>query len=398
MKRFRKLLIFSLIISIISCNSLTTVLANETKSVETIYRSTLQGTIPKLPTMIPVTYSDNTTKLFPVSWNPISKYSYQIAKDFTITGTIEDLKLPVECIMTVEPTRDLGFDLIRDDTYIWNTLTINNNPNYIVPYELGKKIYDTLGYYKYKYGIHASFTAISLKDYTTLSYNADLEYSPASTLKAPYALYVYKEIAKGNLSLDDYVTYQDYFWEVSSGIIKYSPPGTKWSLRDILFYTLNISDNTGYYMLRSKGGLYGYSEMLNNLGCVTPNPWYAWSKVTPHDLSVLWNEIYNFSFTCSEGELLLDTLINAEYNFIKEGLGTYEKVAHKSGFNENGYHDSAIIFGNSDPNTEFITNDYILTIMTKTYSYSINKQLLSELAKEIDAIMKDLTVFQNKNS
>ncbi len=371
-------------------------LAPKAISVDNPTRTTNQGSVPYVPTQVFVTYDDGTKKLVNVNWNPISKYSYQIAKDFYIHGTVEGTDLEVKCLIKVNPTRDLGHAIIRDDTYVQNTITVNNNPTYIVPEELRKKIYDTLGYYKNTYGIQASFTAISLKDYTTISYNADEEYPPASTLKAPYSLYMYKEIANKRFTLDTAMAYQECYWEISCGVIKYSAPGTLWSLRNILFQTLNISDNTGYYMLRAMGGCEGYKEMLNSLGCTTPDPYRAWANVTPHDLSVLWNEIYNFSFTCPEGELLMDTLVNAQYNFIKEGLGTYTKVAHKSGFNAKGYHDSAIIFGDSDPNAEFATNDYILTIMTKTYSQYVNNALLTSLAKSIDEVMKDLTSFQNK--
>lgn len=367
-------------------------------SAENIKITIPQGEKPILPIKTFVIYDNNSKISFDVTWEEIDKYSYQIPGEIKVNGIINKLELPVECIINITPTRELGFNLIRDDTYVKDTITVNNNDNYKIPDVLSQRIYDTLLYYKSTYGIQASFTAVSLKDYTTISYNADLKYSPASTLKAPYALYIYKEISKGNLDFDDYVVYKDHFWEISSGIIKYSSPGTKWSLRDILYHTIDISDNTGYYMLRYKGGTKEYKAMLDSLNCSTPNPNDPWGYITPHDLSVIWNEIYNFSFTCEEGELFLDTLINAKYNFIKEGLNSYEKVAHKSGFNNYGYHDSAIIFGDSDPNTQFVTNNYILTIMTKTYSYNVNGQLLSQLSKDIDLIMKDLTIVQNKEA
>ena len=411
-KFFRSLIAFVLFASLFTCTFSTYVLANDEKeteaiatdeskeprpvSVETVTKTTKQGTVPRIPTSLKVSYDDDSSKFVPIKWKPISKYSFQLTKDFYIYGTPVGTDLEAKCLVHVEPTRDLGHDIIRDDTYIKNTITVNNNATYIVPQELTKKIYDTLGYYKNTYGIQASFTAVSLKDYTTISYNADDQYSPASVLKAPYSMYMYKEINNKRFSLDTTMAYQPCYWEISCGTIIYSAPGTLWTLKDILHQTIDISDNTGYYMLRALGGCEGYKEMLDSLGCTTPNPYSAWANVTPHDLSVLWNEIYNFSFTCSEGELFMDTLVNAQYNFIKDGLGTYTKVAHKSGFNAKGYHDSAIIFGDSDPNAEFATNDYIMTIMTKTYSQTVNNELLASLAKEIDAVMKDLTLYQNK--
>ena len=365
-------------------------------SVDNPTRTTNQGCSPYIPTQVTVFYDDGSKKLVKVNWKPISKYAYQFAKDFYIYGDVEGTGLEAKCLVKVTPTRDLGHAIIRDDTYTRDTITVNNNATYQVPKEMAQKVYDTLNYYKKTYGIRASFTTVSLKDYTTISYNADDEFAPASVLKAPYSMYMYKEINNKRFSLDTTMAYQECYWEISCGTIKYSKPGALWSLKNILYHTIDISDNTGYYMLRALGGCEGYREMLNSLGCTTPNPYSAWANVTPHDLSVLWNEIYNFSFTCSEGELFMDTLVNAQYAFIKDALGTYTKVAHKSGFNAKGYHDSAIIFGDSNPNAEFATNDYIMTIMTTTYDKSINNQLLSSLAKELDEIMKDLTLAQNK--
>lgn len=365
-------------------------------SVDNPTRTTNQGCSPYIPTQVTVFYDDGSKKLVKVNWKPISKYAYQFAKDFYIYGDVEGTGLEAKCLVKVTPTRDLGHAIIRDDTYTRDTITVNNNATYQVPKEMAQKVYDTLNYYKKTYGIRASFTTVSLKDYTTISYNADDEFAPASVLKAPYSMYMYKEINNKRFSLDTTMAYQECYWEISCGTIKYSKPGTLWSLKNILYHTIDISDNTGYYMLRALGGCEGYREMLDSLGCTTPNPYSAWANVTPHDLSVLWNEIYNFSFTCSEGELFMDTLVNAQYAFIKDALGTYTKVAHKSGFNAKGYHDSAIIFGDSNPNAEFATNDYIMTIMTTTYDKSINNQLLSSLAKELDEIMKDLTLAQNK--
>lgn len=364
-------------------------------SVSNVHVETTRCTCPLLPDVVDVYYDNGTCTKLPVAWETFDVYSYQVPGTFNVKGTVED-GFSVNCAISVYPTRDDSFSIIRDDTYVRDTITVNNNANYTVPTQLSKSIYNTINYYNDIYGIKTAFTVISLKDYTTISYNADDTFAPASVLKAPYALYIYKEIAKGNLSLDDYVRYQSYFWERGCGIIKESAPGTPWSLKDILFHTINISDNSGYYMLRAKGGVEGYGEMLKDLGCTTIDPARPWSKVSPHDLAILWNEIYNFSFTCPEGELFFNTLVDAEYNFIKNALNSYQKVAHKSGNNDKGYNDCAVVFGDSDPNAEFVTNDYIVVIMTKTYDdQQANKVLLSDLAKDIDLVMKDLTLSQN---
>lgn len=355
--------------------------------IKPIFKTILQGELPTVPSKVEVIRKDESKTFEDVTWIPISKYSYQEVGNFTIMGTVRGTDISAKIFVTVLPTRELGFDIIRDDTYEKNVITVNNS-DYSIPVELSDKIYNTLAIYQKKYGINAAFNVISLKDYTTIGYNADENFPVASTVKGPYALYCYKEIQKGNVSLDDILTYESRFWEVGSGILKNSKVGTKYTFRDVLHYTLNISDNSGYYMaIDHCGGSKGYNNMLNELGCQATS--YKWGTFTPHDLSVIWNEIYNFSFTCEEGEFLLQELLNAKYNFIKDALG-YEKIAHKSGFNAKSYDDAAIVFKNDK------VNDYVVVIMTKaTYSYSINGKFLAELAKEIDAIMQDLTIYQS---
>lgn len=366
-------------------------------ALEEIYITILQGETPAIPETVTATYSDNSQVEVPVLWEPINKYTFETSGEYLFTGIVEDTLLLAQCHISVIPTRDLSLSIISDDKYLPDCITVNNNDNYTIPEHLALEIYDTLDHYKEVYDIQVGFKAISLNDYTTISYNADEAFSPASSIKAPYTLYTFKEISKGNVSFDDELTYHSYLWEKGCGVIRESEPGTKWRLDDVLYHTIHISDNTGYYMLREHCGTENYDAMLKELGCKVLNAYRPWSDMSPHDLSIIWNEIYNFSFTCEEGEILMDALINADFNFIKEGLNSYQKVAHKSGFNEKGQHDSALIFGNSDPSSLFSTNDYILVIMTKkAESYSVNRSLISSLANSIDEIMKDLTIVQNE--
>lgn len=365
-------------------------------ALEELYITILQGETPSIPETVTATYSDNSEVEVPVLWDPIDKYTFQTSGEYVFTGIVEDTQLSAQCHISVIPTRDLGLSIISDDKYLPDRITVNNNDTYTIPEYLSSEIYDTLNHYKEVYDIQVGFKAISLRDYTTISYNANEPFSPASSIKAPYSLYAFKEISKGNVSFDDQLTYYSYLWEKGCGVIRESEPGTKWSLSDVLHYTIDISDNTGYYMLREHCGLENYDQMLKELGCTTLSAYRTWSDMSPHDLSIIWNEIYNFSFTCEEGEMLMDALINADFNFIKEGLNSYQKVAHKSGFNEKGQHDAALIFGETDPNALFPTNDYIIVIMTKkAESYSVNRSLISSLANSIDEIMKDLTIVQN---
>lgn len=340
-----------------------------------------EGDAPDFPQYAIVNYSNGERKELPIKWQEFSPNDIGV---FTVYGIIEELNQEISCNVEVLSKRLFSFDIIRDDTFIANKIIVNNS-DYVVPDDIADKIYNIID----ENNIVTGFYAISLKDYTTIGYNAYLSFHTASTVKAPYALYLMKEINKGEKSLDDRFAYQEKHWEKSSGQIKLFPYGTEFTINDILYYMIHISDNTAYYMIKDYCKYPGYNEMLEELGCQQwMSDWVNWGMFTPHDLAVIWNEIYNFSFECEEGDILLNLLIDAKYNFIKEALNDYTKVAHKSGFNDNGYHDAAIIYGDSSKKES--TDDYIVVIMTQTVTRAKNKVYLSELAQAIDVLMRDL--------
>ena len=340
-----------------------------------------EGDIFTFPQYAVANYSNGESKEFQIKWQEFDTNTVGI---FTVYGIIEELNQEISCNVEVLSKRLFSFDTIRDDTFVANKITVNNS-DYIVPQDIADKIYNIIA----KNNIVTGFYVISLEDYTTIGYNAYLSFHTASTVKAPYALYLLKEVNKREKSLSDKFAYQEKHWEKSSGQIKLYPYGTEFTIEDILYYMIHISDNTAYYMIKDYCKYPGYNEMIEELGCQKwMSNWVNWGMFTPHDLAVIWNEIYNFSFTCDEGELLLNLLIDAKYNFIKDALNDYTKVAHKSGFNDNGYHDAAIVFG--DSSKKEATDDYIVVIMTQTVTRATNKAYLAELARAIDVLMRDL--------
>ncbi len=376
-------------------------------SVSDTFTITDEGKSPELQKYVRVNFDDGSSKFMRVNWDEISEEQYKTPGVFKVHGTLKGMPEPeygTDCTVFVlsetkenaetegsglsdaaAKKREESFSIIRDDVFRYaNTVTANNtlyDPNH----EIINQIYNLIA----SYGINCGFYMIDLDSYATIGYNAESDFDTASTIKAPYCLYLMKEINKGNKSLSDILTYQERFWEISSGVIKFSTPGTQFTVEEVMNYTINISDNTGYYMLKDYGGYEGYNQMLTELGCKT---WLSgginWGKFTPHDLGVIWNEIYNFSMECEEGQYLMNLLINAKYGFIKDGLKKYDKVAHKSGFNDHGYHDAAIIF---DENGEA---KYIMVIMTQTITQATNKVFLAKLAVKLDELMADFYAYQ----
>lgn len=232
------------------------------------------------------------------------------------------------------------------------------------------------------------FYMITLDGKFSIGYNIDKSIPSASTVKAPFSLYSMKQIENGYGTLDEKRVYESKHYCAGSGVIQYSKVGTEYTLEQVLYHTINVSDNTGYYMLQDKFGISGYNDYLESIGCekMKLTGGIRWGYIYPREAALIWNEIYNYSKTSSYGEKLFELFVNAKYNFIKNAYLTkyasldYE-IAHKSGFNPNGRHDQAIVLREDVP--------YFIVITTKPKDNGSEKTFFNNTALILESIMQD---------
>ena len=196
------------------------------------------------------------------------------------------------------------------------------------------------------YGASVSFYIVSLDDGMTIGYNVDKSFETASSIKAPYALYIYKEIEAGNINPDQLISYEEKYYNKGTGIIKKSDFGTTYSVKDLVYYSLNDSDNIAHIMLHKNFGVKGYNDMLKNLGTkqlylTAGNPW---GYTSSRSAALVWQEIYNFSLEGNEGIEFLNILSNGKYNYFKEVMPTIPS-ASKTGFASKDVVETGIVFG-----------------------------------------------------
>ncbi len=227
--------------------------------------------------------------------------------------------------------------------------------NYSMPEDLKTDLINT--FKDYKEG--SSFLVVSLTDGMAFGYNIDQSYSSASTIKAAYALYLYKLLADQKVNFNDEIAYEAKFYNKGTGIIKDSPYGTVYTVKDLIYNMIHESDNSAYLMLLNKYKWDGFNEMLDDLG--TPEIHLSntsrWGKLSCRSSAIIWQEIYRFSKTDQEGKELFDLFLNAKYNYFKEVLPETES-ASKTGFTPTVVHETGIIMDNDNP--------YIVVILSNT--------------------------------
>lgn len=245
-----------------------------------------------------------------------------------------------------------------------------------------------------KFGGKCGFYVVTLDGKFSIGYNIDLSLPAASTVKAPFSLYAVKQIESGNGTFEEMFEYQKKHYHEGSGVIQNYKYGTMFSLEEIVYHTINVSDNTGYYMLQDRFGISGYNDYLEEVGCsnMKLTGGLRWGYIVPRESALIWNEIYNYSKKSEYGAKLFDMFVNAEYNFVKNAyLTEYDsldyEIAHKSGFYKDGRHDTAIVLLEDTP--------YFITIITKPDGHGRDKTYFNNTALILEDIMNE---YASRNS
>ena len=169
--------------------------------------------------------------------------------------------------------------------------------------------------------------------------------------------------------------------------LKDKPVNGKYSVRELVEYSIVYSDNVAHNMLMDK---YGRSNMLlfwkdkGTKAIFTENS--NWGVLNASDASIYMEELYNFYLNNNEyGLELLNIFFNAKTKFITSRNGY--KVANKSGWSGSAIHDVAIVFadnpyivvglsnlGNTDEYGSYFNkvSDFAYRLHTEYWKYKMN--------------------------
>lgn len=183
-------------------------------------------------------------------------------------------------------------------------------------------------------------------------HNKSKRYKSASTTKLPVVTCAYQMAADGRLNLDDMMTYTQKYYYAGSGIIRYQPEGSSYSIRQLVQYAVKHSDNIAYNMLRAKIGDKNLYDYIYSIKALFVN------NFNSEEISVYLDALYTFAQENGElGEDFLSFFIDTEFEERIPAATPQLDVAHKVGMLplEHIYHDAAIVYDK---------HPYILVIMT----------------------------------
>ena len=205
---------------------------------------------------------------------------------------------------------------------------------------------------KYK----ASVLYEDLSNGFTFSYNDDVTYYAASTIKILDALYLYTKAANGEVDLGDTIVFTKKFGIRSGHLYSDYEYGDKIPLRTIITYDIHYSDNLAHAMLVDYIGKSNLRNFATSLGAKNVlNTGDNFGNITVHD-AICYVKALN-EFILSNGSLgneLKNIFVNALQNDLAiSNLGI--AAAHKYGEYNSYYHDIGIVYDK---------NPYVIAILT----------------------------------
>ena len=240
------------------------------------------------------------------------------------------------------------------------------------------------------YNSSNDYFAFKYKDIYTgfsISHNEMQEIYAASTIKAPKDIYLYEMASLGKVNLKDELVYTKNYYNTGTGMIKTSPFGSIYTIKDLVMYSTVYSDNAAHNMLMDK---YGRNNMLSfwkekgTSVIFTQNN--NWGMINANDAAIYMEELYRFYKEDKVyGKELMDNFIDSKGKFIRNKDG--DIVASKGGWSGSAIHDVGIVFdenpyivvglsnlGNTTEYSSYFNkiNDFAYRLHNEYWKYKMN--------------------------
>jgi beta-lactamase class A len=228
----------------------------------------------------------------------------------------------------------------------------------------------------------------------------DEPFHPASTIKVPVMMEVYRQASAGKLSLDDRLPVRNEFTSIADGskyaldlkddseLGLYKRVGGEATVRDLNRLMITESSNLATNLLVDRVTPSRATELMKRLGAaevvvlrgVEDGPAFARgmnNRATARGLSVILKRLAERAVVSGEAsEAMIEVLRGQKFNEgIPAGLPANVSVAHKTGSFKSVYHDAAIV---EPPDRK----PYVLVVLTRGIAdESRAHRLVSEISR-----------------
>ena len=205
----------------------------------------------------------------------------------------------------------------------------------------------------------------------TLTNRENASFYGASIIKLYLATYLVENARTGDINLDTTITYTYNYSLYKGRLLSTRTVGEEITLRDLIYYSIAVSDNGAYMMLSDYVGVNTLKKYAKNLFDtnlnISENNRFSYLTVT--DTNELLKYVYDFiQFDDEYSNLLIEAMNNTYFNSLNFDNITF---LHKYGYYEANYNDIGIYDS---------TNPYLVSIFTL---YGPEEEYMFEQTKNI---------------
>lgn len=214
---------------------------------------------------------------------------------------------------------------------------------------------------------------------TSYGLNADDQFEAASLTKVPVLMTVLNEIQSGRMSMDQVLKIEANDWQVyGTSVLQYKGANTTYTVKELLWYMANRSDNTAFQKFVNLLGTKKISTNLYEWGFKVSN--IEKDVTTPREMVRMFDLMYNAKLISGElnSEMLGLMVKTNEEDRIPAGIPAGVRVIHKTGNAIGGLQDSGVV--------ELKNRPYSISILQDNVSDEGEAEVLSA---EISRIVYD---------
>lgn len=206
-----------------------------------------------------------------------------------------------------------------------------------------------------------------------LSFNENICFYAASTIKILVCLLIYKLADDGKINLNEklLVTSDDIFQ--GSGVIKNQLRDTEYTIKKLIELCIVESDNTAYIKLVKyigKEKIIAYGKELGALHTLEGKDSYG--IINCSDMIIYWKELMNYISNSTNGNELKEYLLNPSVKYINNDRYVRKYGEYDIAYHETGYVDSS--------------KPYYLMVLTQLNKMEYKKEFINKIAKLLNEI------------
>lgn len=212
-----------------------------------------------------------------------------------------------------------------------------------------------------------------------LGINEKEGFAPASLLKLPIAIAIYKGVEQGDISLDQLVEIKAKDIDAYAGVPDRFKVGDKIQVRELLNLMLSVSDNTAKNMLKSLLSPEDLNKIFTHVNI--PNPYIAGNETgyltTPRQYSRLFKTLYYSSYLEPvHSQAILDLLTDTKVESLLSSKLPWEvQVSHKYGERLDALHDCGVVYHPINP--------YLICLMSSNVDLLQAQDLIGKMSLDV---------------